>query len=48
MTSLVDRGFLTGTAADPNCLRLCPPATMPMDALDALLEALGQTLSEEP
>ena len=41
---LVAEGYLTGTAADPNCLRLCPPATMPLDALDGLLECLARVL----
>lgn len=41
---LVEQGFLTGTAADPNCLRLCPPATMPPEALTSLLECLAGIL----
>lgn len=42
--ALVEHGFLCGTASDPNCLRLCPPATMPPAALTALLASLGQLL----
>lgn len=41
---LVRHGFLCGTAADPNCLRLCPPATMPKEALSALFQCLTEVL----
>jgi acetylornithine/N-succinyldiaminopimelate aminotransferase len=41
---LVRHGFLCGTAADPNCLRLCPPATMPKEALTALFQCLNEVL----
>ena len=39
--------ILTGTAHDPHCLRLCPPATLPDDALTAL-EAALRTALETP
>ncbi len=42
---LRDRGILTGTAADPACLRLCPPAVMPSEGVDAFLSALRDTLA---
>jgi len=41
---LIGRGFLCGTAGDPNCLRLCPPATMPPAALTELLGCLAELL----
>jgi len=37
-------GFLVGTSSDPAVLRLAPPATMPLHAVDQLAEALGQVL----
>lgn len=43
--ALRERGILTGTAADPNCLRLCPPAVLPSEGLDAFLTALRETLA---
>jgi acetylornithine/succinyldiaminopimelate/putrescine aminotransferase len=43
--ALRERGILTGTAADPNCLRLCPPAVLPPEGLDAFLTALRETLA---
>jgi acetylornithine/succinyldiaminopimelate/putrescine aminotransferase len=45
---LRDRGLLVGTAADPRCLRLCPPAIMPNTGVDALLTALRDILSAPP
>jgi acetylornithine/succinyldiaminopimelate/putrescine aminotransferase len=42
--ALVEHGFLCGTAGDPSCLRLCPPATMPPEALNALLACIGKIL----
>ena len=41
--ALVRAGFLTGTAADPHCLRLCPPAIMPPATLHAFFDALAAT-----
>jgi acetylornithine/succinyldiaminopimelate/putrescine aminotransferase len=41
---LIGHGFLCGTAGDPNCLRLCPPATMPPAALSELLGCLAKLL----
>ena len=40
------RGILAGTANDPACLRLCPPAVLPAEALDDLQRALRDCLSE--
>lgn len=37
---LLERGFLTGTSADPHVLRLMPPINLPTEAIDALAEAL--------
>jgi len=39
--ALIGHGILTGTAADPHCLRLCPPAVMPMSGIDALEQGLA-------
>ena len=44
--ALRERGFLAGTSNDPRCLRLCPPALMPPEAVIGLLDALGGVLSE--
>lgn len=43
--ALVEAGFLTGTAADPRCLRLCPPAIMPPATLEAFFDALAAALA---
>ena len=43
--ALLEQGFLTGSSADPNCLRLCPPATLPLEAVSELHTALGSILS---
>jgi len=43
---LVSLGFLCGTAGDPDCLRLCPPATMPPSALSELLGCLAKILEK--
>lgn len=40
------KGVLTGTAHDPYCLRLCPPATLPDEALPALQAALVAALGD--
>jgi hypothetical protein len=37
---------LAGTAHDPHCLRLCPPAVLPLSALDEFESALRACLSE--
>lgn len=44
--ALREAGILTGTAHDPHCLRLCPPATLPDAALDALHAALSAALGD--
>ena len=44
--ALRDAGILTGTAHDPHCLRLCPPATLPDEALPALHAALAAALGD--
>ncbi|MCK6484186.1 MAG: aminotransferase class III-fold pyridoxal phosphate-dependent enzyme [Phycisphaerae bacterium] len=38
--ALMQRGFVTGTSADPHVLRLMPPINTPLDAVDELAEAL--------
>ena len=43
--ALLEQGILSGTAADPNCLRLCPPAVMPDQGLDDLERALRLALA---
>jgi acetylornithine/succinyldiaminopimelate/putrescine aminotransferase len=43
--ALLDRGFITGTSADPRVLRLLPPINLPFEAVDALAAALA-TLGE--
>lgn len=42
--ALVSRGFLTGGSNDPRCLRLCPPAILPWEAVDAFAAALSAVL----
>lgn len=37
---LLEPGFITGTSADPQVLRILPPLNTPLEALDALAEAL--------
>lgn len=37
---LLSHGILAGTANDPHCLRLCPPAVMPREGIDALEHAM--------
>jgi len=44
VAALRDRGVLVGTANDPHCLRLCPPAVLPPDALTDLEGALRACL----
>ncbi len=44
LEALVPLGVLPGTASDPRCLRLCPPAVMPDEGISALLLALSQIL----
>lgn len=39
--ALMQRGFVTGTSADPHVLRLMPPINMPVEAVDELSEALA-------
>jgi acetylornithine/N-succinyldiaminopimelate aminotransferase len=39
--ALLDHGILVGTSNDKNCLRLCPPAAMPDEGVDALQAALA-------
>lgn len=40
--ALLSRGFITGTSADPSILRLMPPLTLPLEAIDALRSALSE------
>ncbi len=42
--ALLERGFIVGTSSDPMVLRLCPPAVLPMYAIDRLGEALAEVL----
>lgn len=39
------RGFLMGTAGDPNVIRLAPPAVMPHSAVQMLAEAFDEVLN---
>jgi len=39
---LLERGFLTGTSADPHVLRLMPPINLPDQAIDELAAALSE------
>jgi acetylornithine/succinyldiaminopimelate/putrescine aminotransferase len=41
--ALLERGFITGTSADPMVLRLMPPITTPVEAIHALASALDTT-----
>jgi acetylornithine/N-succinyldiaminopimelate aminotransferase len=38
--ALLERGFITGTSADPHVLRILPPINIPLEAVDALSDAL--------
>ena len=42
--ALLDRGYLTGTAHDPHCLRLCPPAILPIETMRAFFDTLTEVL----
>ena len=42
---LLERGFLVGTATDPNVLRLAPPAVTPPYAVELLADALREVLA---
>ena len=42
--ALLADGFLVGGANDPRCLRLCPPAVLPFDAIDSFATALKRAL----
>jgi acetylornithine/N-succinyldiaminopimelate aminotransferase len=44
---LLAAGFLTGGANDPNCIRLCPPAILPPDAIDLFADALVAALETD-
>jgi acetylornithine/succinyldiaminopimelate/putrescine aminotransferase len=44
--ALAAAGVLAGTANDPQCLRLCPPAVMPREGVAALGAALNQILAQ--
>lgn len=44
-TQLLQHGIVAGTAHDPHCLRLAPPAATPAQALDDLEHALRAVLS---
>lgn len=45
LEAIVHHGVLPGTASDPNCLRLCPPALMPKEGVDALVAGLRLVLA---
>jgi len=45
---LLAHGLVAGTAHDPRCLRLAPPAATPTEALDDLEHALRTVLSASP
>lgn len=39
---LLSRGFITGTSGDPNVLRLLPPLSTPLEAIDELADELAR------
>ncbi len=41
--TLLERGFITGTSADPSVLRLMPPLNTPVEALDELAAAMANS-----
>ncbi|QYK56487.1 MAG: aminotransferase class III-fold pyridoxal phosphate-dependent enzyme [Fimbriimonadaceae bacterium] len=43
--ALLERGFLTGDAKDPQVLRLLPPLTVSLEEIDAFCSALGEVLA---
>jgi len=43
--ALIERGFLVGTAADPRCIRLCPPAILAPHTMHAFFDALTEVLA---
>ncbi|MFT7521567.1 MAG: acetylornithine/N-succinyldiaminopimelate aminotransferase, partial [Kiritimatiellia bacterium] len=43
--ALIEQGYLVGTSSDPNVLRLCPPAVMPLWACSQLATALAGILA---
>lgn len=45
LEAIVHHGVLPGTASDPHCLRLCPPALMPREGVDALVAGLRAVLA---
>lgn len=44
VAALRERGILTGGASDPHVLRLMPPLTTPMEAVETLLASLREAL----
>jgi acetylornithine/succinyldiaminopimelate/putrescine aminotransferase len=48
LLAMIERGFVCGTASDPNCLRLCPPAVMPDEGVEQFLAALQDVLAAAP
>jgi len=44
---LLERGYLVGTASDPQVLRLAPPAVVPLWACCELAETLGEILIQD-
>jgi acetylornithine aminotransferase len=41
---LLQRGIITGSADDPNVVRLMPPLNIPLDALDDFATTLEMSL----
>ena len=48
IAALLDRGFIVGSASDPEVIRLMPPYTVPFEEVDALCEALAEILDAVP
>jgi acetylornithine/N-succinyldiaminopimelate aminotransferase len=48
IAGLLERGFIVGSASDPNVIRLMPPYTIPFDEVDALCEATAECLDAVP
>lgn len=46
--SLLEKGFIVGTADEPGVLRLLPPLTLTHTQVDAFVKCLGETLQTTP
>ncbi|MBV8879962.1 MAG: hypothetical protein JO332_08370, partial [Planctomycetaceae bacterium] len=46
--TLIEKGFITGTADEPGVLRLLPPLTLTKTQVDSFVQALGDVLKSVP